>query len=172
MAALTTLFCIVGDLVAPIAIRPQNLLRQPIQSPLRLLIRQFQTSGLKPSGKIRSLLQNQTVGGDMFRGRHKLRHPSQGGLVRGGSLPWQTTHQIHIDMGKACCHRPLIGCQKLPPGVDPSQSLQFPVPGGLQSQAQTVDPRLIIPCQRFAIHRARVGLQSGFGPGQHPITTP
>ena len=30
--------------------------------------------------------------------QHKLRHPSQGGLVRGGSLPWQTTHQIHIDM--------------------------------------------------------------------------
>jgi hypothetical protein len=163
---------IIRYLITPISRFSQNLLRPPIHHPILILRGKRQPPGLRPIPSFPIILKkrspflyNKTISGNMlrFQPNHllkRLRPPLR-------TLPRKHAHQIHINITKPFLPRHLITAKKILPGMNPPQSLQFPIIRRLQPHTEPVHPRQPIPRKTLPRHSPGIHLHSNL----HPVPT-
>ncbi len=129
-----------------------------IHGPIGFLVGNLQLPGPISVEKEGSLLQNQTIRGNMLRRLLQRKNLLQCLLIVREPLSRQCAHEIYIDVFKACLSGCPIGFLKLLPCVDSAQKRKLLVPGRLQPHAHAVDPCPPITPKLLTGHGARIHL--------------
>ena len=157
--ALASLPGIIGDLIAPVALRGQKLLREMVDPAVLLLGGQLRKLLLIQHGsERRPLLDDEAVGGQMLRpqGSRFAQCIGPGFNI----LTRKRRHQIQVDVGKAGFPRGAKDLPRLGRGVDPPKQPQFIVVKRLHANGEPVDAGLPESAEFLRICRSGIDLHA------------